>query len=67
MASLKKGDTFTCENAERQEPVKETIDASQEESQAEDEFIRVMALDNGENINDKVKAEQEKESQKLLY
>jgi hypothetical protein len=42
------------------------MDASEEESQ-EEEFIRVMALDNGENINDKVKAEQEKERQKLFY
>ncbi|KON31388.1 hypothetical protein AC478_02895 [miscellaneous Crenarchaeota group-1 archaeon SG8-32-3] len=64
---LKKEDTTKSETAERREFMKETRVASEEEAQEEEEFIRVMALDNGEKINDKVGAEQEKESQKLFY
>jgi len=67
IGTLKKEDVATSENAESQEDVKETGDASEEEQQKDEDTIRVMALDNEEEISNNVEAEQEKESQGLFY
>lgn len=64
---FKKEGTTISENAESQETMKETGDASEKEQQKDEDIIRVMAVDNEEEIDDNFEAEQEKESQNLFY
>jgi hypothetical protein len=66
-SALKKEETATSENAESQEALKETGDASEEEHEKDEDTIRVMALDNEEELSENIEAEQEKESQGLFY
>jgi hypothetical protein len=51
--------TAPSENATNQEAVTETTDASEDENRQNEDVIRVMALDNEEEISQNVAAEQE--------
>ncbi len=61
-----KQEEVTSENAENQEAVIETNYASEEDQGQDEDTIRVMALDNEQELNDDSGAE-EKESQELFY
>lgn len=61
-----KQEVVTSENAENQEAVIETNYASEEDQGQDEDTIRVMALDNEQELNDDSGAE-EKESQELFY
>ena len=64
--TIKKEDAATSENAERQEANKETVDASEEKQEKDEDTIMVMALDNEEEISENL-AQQEKKKQGLFY
>jgi len=70
LEKLATGDTLnedaTSVNTETQETVTETTNFSEEHGQDED-TIRVMALDNEEEIIENPEAEQQKENQELFY
>jgi len=63
--NLKKEDIATSGNAESQEATKETDNASEQQHEKDEDTIRVMALDNEEEIN--AETEQKKENQGLFY
>ena len=64
--TAKQEEVATSENAENQEAVIETNYAPEEKQDQDADTIRVMALDNEQEINDNSGAE-EKESQELFY
>lgn len=62
-----KEDVATTENVENQEPITETTIVSEEEHGQDEDTIRIVALDNEEEIIENVEAKQEKESQEIFY
>ena len=60
-------DTTASENTENQESITETNSAPEEEQGQDEDTIRVMALDNEQEIPENTEAEQEQESQELFY